>query len=254
LQTIPVLYRFEGITISQIVRQPLRLRILLLRHICAQESIRIPLLLVLDLIVKFTYWFKTGAQLPIYMKLLNHFLHSVFPLPALINLALLTPFFLCLLGSLIRFYKTKPASQELMQKLEKLNQDGIKFIVHSAKNTFLLKNVNMNSDILSGEKEILNPESLKHRGLIIKDIYGLPVRMEKMIHAEVHLYTNNSFEGSNQVILAINQIRGIDLHGPGNFFSRSEVKNILGILVSVAAVAGAIIVACSITWNAVRAL
>ncbi len=187
------------------------------------------------------------------MKPILHFLIAVFPLPGLINLALLTPFAICLLGTLSQYYKIMPARKSLMQTLAKMNNEGIKFIVHADRQVFRLKNIDLNEFQISGDKEALSAEYLEFPDAK-KDYRDMLTNIKnEMARKEIHLYTDQASLINNKIVLANNQIRAIHVYEPGRkILGKNRAFEIVGIAVCIAAVLGAIIVAYSVTWNAIR--
>ena len=187
------------------------------------------------------------------MKPILHFLVAVFPLPGLINLALLTPFAICLLGTLIQYYKIMPSRKNLMQTLEKMNNEGIKFIVHADQHVFRLKNINMNGFQISGDKEALSAEYLESPDSKKDDRDMLTNIKNEVGRKEIHLYTDKASLINNKIVLADNQIRAIHVYEPNKENTgKNRVLEVIGIAVSIAAILGAVIVVCSVTWNAIR--
>jgi hypothetical protein len=189
------------------------------------------------------------------MKPILHFLIAIFPLPALINMALLTPFAICLLGSLLQYYKIMPARKSLMQTLAKMNSEGIKFIVHADQHVFTLKNIDLNGLRISGDREALSAEYLEFLDPKRDDRDMLTNIKNEMGRKEIHLYTDQVSMTGNRIILADDQIRAIHVYEPGKKTTgKNRALEMAGIAVSIAAVLGAIIVACSVTWNAIRVI
>ncbi len=189
------------------------------------------------------------------MKPFLHLLTVVFPLPALINLALLTPFAICLLVSLLQYYKIVPARKNLMQTLEKMNTEGIRFIVHADQHVYRLKNIDLKEFQISGDREALSAEYLEFLDPKRDDRDVLTKMKNEMGRKEVHLYTDKASLNDTKIVLTDNQIRAIHFYEPGKKTTwKNRTHQIAEVAVSVAAVLGAIIVACSIAWNAIRVI
>jgi hypothetical protein len=189
------------------------------------------------------------------MKPILQFLIAVFPLPGLINLALLTPFAICLLGSLLQYYKIMPARKSMMQTLVTMNCGGIKFIVHADQHVFGLKNIDLNEFRISGDREALSAEYLEFPDPKRDDRDILTNIKNEMGRKEIHLYTDQASLIDNKIVLDNNQIRAIHVYEPGKKDTgNNRALEITGIVVSIAAVLGAIVVACSVTWNAMRVI
>jgi hypothetical protein len=189
------------------------------------------------------------------MKPILNLLTVVFPLPVLINLALLTPFVVCLLASFLQYYKIMPARKHLMQTLEKMNNEGIKFIVHADQHVFCLKNIDLKECQISGDREALSAEYLEFLDPKTDDRDILTNIKNEMGRKEVHLYTDNASLNETKIVLTDNQIRAIHVYEPGKKTTgKVRAMQIAEVVVSIAAVLGAIIVACSITWYAIRVI
>ena len=189
------------------------------------------------------------------MKPILHFVMAIFPLPGLVNLALLTPFVVCLLGSLFQYYRIMPARKNLMQTLEKMNGEGIKFIVHADQHVFRLTNIDLKDYQISGDREALSAEYLEFLDPRREDRDILTHIKNEMGRKEIHLYTDRATLTDNKIVLYENQIRAIHVYEPGKKITgNNKVVEMAGIVVSIAAVLGAIIVVCSVTWNAIRVI
>jgi hypothetical protein len=142
-----------------------------------------------------------------------------------------------------------------MQTLEKMNTEGIKFIVHADQHVFALKNIDLNEFRISGDREVLSAEYLEFLDPKRDDRDMLTSIKNEMGRREIHLYTDQASLINNKIVLAGNQIRAIHVYEPGKKITgKNRALEIVGIAVSIAAVLGAIIVVCSVTWNAIRVI
>jgi hypothetical protein len=111
------------------------------------------------------------------------------------------------------FYQTNTTHTVDAASLEKLDSAGKSFIVHTPTFAFTLKNVKVNSEMISGEMDFSN---MKYKDLL----YPKGENGNKMSNAEkticlseVHLYTDISFNGKSQIDLPINKIGWMDVYG-----------------------------------------
>ena len=148
-----------------------------------------------------------------------------------------------------------PAKKNLMQTLVKMNSEGIKFIVHADQNVFRLKNINLEEYQISGEREALGAEYLEFLDSKKEDLDIITNLKNEVGRKEIHLYTDQASLTDKKIVLAENQIRAVHVYEPDKKITgKNRALEIAEIVVSISAVLGAIIVACSVTWNAIRAI
>jgi hypothetical protein len=144
------------------------------------------------------------------------------------------------------FYQTNTMHTVDAASLEKLDSAGKSFIVHTPTVAFALKNVKVNSEMISGERDfsiikhndLLNPQAEKGNKMSNAE--------KNTCLSEVHLYTNDSLEGKSQIALPIGQINRMDVYGRDRSADRdSRVVSIIGIGVGVMAIVGIGIIAAN---------
>jgi hypothetical protein len=130
-------------------------------------------------------------------------------------------------------HKTDAITLNQLQARQKL------FIIHTPGNAFALRDVKVEGETLQGYKfamdtkydRYLNPGAEKANPMARKD--------KKVTLNEVHLYTDSSFDHNDQVVLAISQIKRVDIYGKDKKANtESTVISAVGITVGVAAIIG----------------
>ena len=130
-------------------------------------------------------------------------------------------FLTCCLGCYFQqFYKTNTTHKVAGRALEQLRAANKYFIVHTPDKSFSLRNVNVSGEILSGDMDSLNPKYVKYLNPEVDKGNRFPGREEEMALAEVHLYTNSSFDGNGPVSLPVNQISRMDVYDLDSASSR----------------------------------
>jgi hypothetical protein len=119
----------------------------------------------------------------------------------------------CCLGCYFQqFYKTNTTYKVGGPALKQLRAANKYFIVHTPDKVFSLKNVNVTSDILLGEIESLDPTYMKYLNPMVDNGNRFTGREEGMVLSQVHLYTNNSFDGDRPLILSADKISRMDVY------------------------------------------
>ena len=137
------------------------------------------------------------------------------------------------------FYKTNTAGSVDSRTLEQLVALKKNFIVHTPGGAFGLKNIAIDKDQISGDKEPLNPKNSKYMNPVVGKANRVPKGQMGIALEEVHLYTNNLFEGNERVNLSTNQIFRTDVYGFDRDATRkSRIASIIGITVTAAAIIG----------------
>jgi len=145
-----------------------------------------------------------------------------------------------------QYYKTNTASSVNTQTLQHLDAQKKHFVVHTPAGSFALRNVKVNNEMISGDKELLDPKLDKFMNPRVDKGNRVPKRQMGIVLEEVHLYTNSLFEGNGNVSLATNQIFRMDVYGfDRDATRRSRVASIIGITVSAAAIIGIAALAAS---------
>jgi hypothetical protein len=138
-----------------------------------------------------------------------------------------------------QYYKTNTAENVNSQKLQQLGDLKKHFFVHTPAGSFALKNVELNNEMISGDKETVDPKNSKFMSPRVDKGNRVPKRQMGMVLEEVHLYTNSLFEGNDRINLSTNQIFRTDVYGFDRDATRkARVASIIGITVTVAAIIG----------------
>jgi len=171
------------------------------------------------------------------MKPIKQFLDSSISFRRLINYGFGILVVISQCSCFKQFYQTNTVHSVTAPMLEKLDSSQKLFIVHTSINAFSLKNVNINSEMISGDRhfsnskydDLLNPQGEKGNKMS---------KAERAIClSEVHLYTNSSFDGKSHIDLAIDSIYRIDVYSKDQeAIRKSRVESIVGIGVGVGAI------------------
>jgi hypothetical protein len=128
------------------------------------------------------------------------------------------------------FYKTNTAFKTDSVSLEKLQAEKKVFFVHTPEGPFALKNVTVEKEMVSGDKESIDPKKEKYMNPIADASNRVNIRESKIIFNEVHLYTNVQFNDNGKVNLEISKIFRMDVYGPDTQATKSSrVVSIIGI-------------------------
>ncbi len=173
------------------------------------------------------------------MKKLINSLAAIFPFFRHGSFLVLAFLLFSLSSCFKQYYQTNTVRQTDSAALGNLQAENKHFIVHTPAGPFALKDVKVGSENLSGEKDFLNPNHdrlLNPRG----ETKNAMSRTErKVCTTEVHLYTDRSFNGSDNVTLSYNQINRMDVYGLDKKAIRaSTIRGIVGVTLGVAAVIG----------------
>jgi hypothetical protein len=137
------------------------------------------------------------------------------------------------------YYQTNSVKTTDASALKQLQAQGKLFIVHTPTYAFALKNITIDSIIMSGTIEDLNPKSDAYLNPGTDFGNKLARKDEAAALNEVHFYTNSSFDGSNLVNLEIKQINRMDVYGRDKKANReSSILSVVGITVGTAAIVG----------------
>jgi hypothetical protein len=137
------------------------------------------------------------------------------------------------------YYQTNTVHQTNADSLERFRLQDKHFIVHSSGSFFELKNPRVAGEILSGDRDSVNPKYdnfLNPTGEI-----AIPLRRKDKNRCfnEVHLYTNDTVHGKDFVTLPISKINRVDAYGPDKkAIKDSRVASIIAITIGTTAVIG----------------
>jgi carboxypeptidase C (cathepsin A) len=140
-----------------------------------------------------------------------------------------------------QYYKTNTTAKIFVSNFDQQHIQNKVIIVHTPAEAFMLKNVKIDNESVTGEKEILNPKYDKYMNPEVNAANRYLKKEKDIALSEVHIYTNNSFEGNQPVNLPMNQIYRLDNYDKDiSATRRSRVLSVVGIVTPV--VVGAIVV------------
>ena len=173
------------------------------------------------------------------MKQIINSLAAIFPYFRHGSFFVLAFLLLSLSSCFQHFYKTNTTGSVDGRTLDQLESLKKNFIVHTPAGSFGLKNIVVGEDMISGDKEPLNPKNSKYLNPVAGKANRVPKRQMGIALEEVHLYTNNLFEGNERINLSTNQIFRTDVYGfDRDATRRSRVTSIIGITISAAVIIG----------------
>jgi hypothetical protein len=94
---------------------------------------------------------------------------------------------------------------------EQLETRNKMFFVHAPEETFMLEDAGLENDILTGNKDSLNPKYEKYFNPIANEANRYPKREKDIALSQVHVYTNYTFQGESLINPAMNQIFRMDV-------------------------------------------
>lgn len=184
----------------------------------------------LDFLIKKTIDMKPNFKFP----------NSNFCTQSLLNYFILLLLMISQSSCFKQFYQTNTAQKTDAPVLDRLQSEHKIFIVHTPAGVFGLRDVKVSNEALEGNKFFMDPKYDRYLNPLGETANPMARRDKGMALNEVHLYTDSTFGGSDQVVLAISQIKRIDVYGMDKkATSGSTVISIVGITVGVAAIIGA---------------
>lgn len=140
-----------------------------------------------------------------------------------------------------KFYSTNTETTTDSATLHKLVAENKIFILHTPEGPFAMKNVVVTSEVFTGDKGGLDPAYDKYLNPVANTPNRLNMKKSEVVLNEVHLYTKESFSGSEKVNLDIHQIYRMDVYGFDKKATRdSRTLGIVGITVGVGLTVGAV--------------
>jgi hypothetical protein len=143
----------------------------------------------------------------------------------------------CLSSCFQQYYKTNTTSKIEAVMFEQFQKQNKVFIVHTPEGPFLLREIKLDKDVLTGEKTPLNSNYERYLNPDTTGANRYPKKEKDIALSEVHIYTNSSFDGKTEVNLAMNQIFRLDVYDKDMKAIRgSRALSIVGICTPVIAV------------------
>jgi hypothetical protein len=113
-----------------------------------------------------------------------------------------------------KYYRTNTSYNIDTDTIEKLNVEKKVFIIHTPSQVFLLKNVVTANKTILGEKFTLEPQYYEFVHPKVGKVNAAPRAKDaiNITNSQVHLYTNYSFDGIDDINLPMNQITRMDIY------------------------------------------
>ena len=133
-----------------------------------------------------------------------------------------------------KYYQTNTSYKIDTDTIEKLIVEKKNFIIHTSSNVFLLKSIVIANQTISGEKFTLEPQYYKYVHPKVDKVNAAPKATDaiKITNSQVHLYTNCSFDGIDDINLPMNQITRMDIYGVDLIITRSHKTRIILLSIS----------------------
>ena len=146
------------------------------------------------------------------------------------------------------FYQTNSIEKADTTVLKKLDSENKYFIVHTPTEVFALRNLKVDSEIISGERDSINKTHARYLNPASSTANRIPKKYAEIAFSEVHLYTRDSVEEKGHINLAMNQVYQVDAYGPDKKADKnSKTLSIIGLsLIPVVIIGLGVIAASSI--------
>jgi hypothetical protein len=155
------------------------------------------------------------------------------------------------------FYQTNTVNKVDTTSLKNLNAENKYFVVHTPDEVFAIKNIKVDSQTISGDRNALNKESENYLNPEVGKPNRYPKKEKATVLSEVHIYTREGVEKKDQVKLVTSQIFRVDIYGSDKKADKdSKVISIIGLTVvpTAAIIVGAVALSNSMnnfgsSWN-----
>jgi hypothetical protein len=123
-----------------------------------------------------------------------------------------------------QYYQTNTLYKIDTDTIEKLIVEKKNFIIHTPAHVFILKSIVIANQTISGEKFTLEPQYYKYVHPKVGKVNATPKAKDaiKITNSQVHLYTNCSFDGIDDINLPMNQISRTDVYGVDVIYTRNH--------------------------------
>ncbi len=146
------------------------------------------------------------------------------------------------------FYQTNSAAKVDSSVLKGFDDEKKYFIVHTPTEVFALNNVKVDSEMISGDRELLNKKYDKYRIPNADEGNQFQKKDAGIVFSQVHLYTQDSVEKNGHIQLAIHHIYQADAYGSDKKADKkSRTTSIIGLSLIPVAVIGAFVIAASVS-------
>ena len=151
------------------------------------------------------------------------------------------------------FYQTNSIEKVDTAALKKLDTGNKYFIVHTPTEVFALRNLKVDSEIISGDRDSLSKTHARYLNPASRTANRFPKKYAEIIFSEVHLYTWDSVEEKGHINLAMHQIYQVDAYGPDKKADKnSKTLSIIGLsLIPVVIIGLGVIAASSVSLTGV---
>jgi hypothetical protein len=133
-----------------------------------------------------------------------------------------------------QYYQTNTSYKIDIDTIEKLIVEKKVFIIHTPSQVFLLKNVVTANKTILGEKFTLEPQYYEFVHPKFGKINAAPRAKDaiNITNSQVHLYTNYSFYGIDDINLPMNQITRMDIYGVDLICTRNHKTRITLLIIA----------------------
>jgi len=143
-----------------------------------------------------------------------------------------------------KFYDTNTVGKTDSETLKALQAEDKMFIIHTPDDAFVLKNIAVNDDVLSGNRDSPTTKYSKYLNPPSDTANNIRPLLKEMVLNEVHLYTKAVFRRNKKVNIEIGQIYRMDVYGLDEKATKESTRGgKLGITGGVGLIIGIIAVA-----------
>lgn len=171
----------------------------------------------------------------------------------LLNYVVLVLLFLSQSSCFQHFYQTNTIEKTDTTVLNKFDTENKYFIVHTPTEVFALKNIKVDSERISGERDSIDKTHTRYLNPASRTANRIPKKYAEIVFSEVHLYTWDSVEEKGHINLAMNQVYQVDAYGPDKKADKnSKTLSIIGLsLIPVVIIGLGVIAASSVSLTGV---
>jgi hypothetical protein len=164
------------------------------------------------------------------MKQINKQVIQINDSKRLFNYAVLMMLIITQTSCFQHFYQTNSINKADTSVLKRLNEEKKYFIIHTPTEVFALKNIKVDSERISGERDYFGKKHEPYLEPEASTANQFPKKYAETVFSEVHLYIKDTVEQKENINIAINNVYQVDAYGPDKKADkRSKTVSIIGL-------------------------